>query len=189
MPSFYNRQKAKALSERNRKRAQHRWKLDRLRRDAEEPQRLREIEESEILNFPRTEGDAVGCIQYHDFSTGKVTRWIVEIGDRADRRVLRAPDGRRSGSAGWPWLLRCIRMVILGNYQGLKRRRKDANPQEGVSLLGVCPPFLLPHPVLDNSPHFCNSPANDVRQRHSGYCSDEGSFVLSRAGEGGYGTP
>jgi hypothetical protein len=87
------------------------------------PRRVRELAEMDVLNFPGKSGDAVGCLQYHDFSTGKVTRWVVEIGDRADRRVLRAPDGRRSGSAGWAWLLRCVRMVILGNYAGLKRRR------------------------------------------------------------------
>lgn len=97
-----------------------RWDAERARRDAEMPERILEQQEIEIRNLPRKQGDAVGCLQYHDFATGKITRWVVEIGDRTDRRVLRTPDGRRSKSHGWAFLFRCVRMVILGNFLGLK---------------------------------------------------------------------
>ena len=95
----------------------------RAQRNLETPDRIRELEEIEVQNFPRKQGDAVGCLQYHDFATGKIYRWVVEIGDRADRRVFRSPDGRRGRSAGWAWLFRCVRMVLLGNYEGLRRSR------------------------------------------------------------------
>lgn len=77
------------------------------------------------MNLPRRKGDAVGSLQYRDFATGKITRWVVEIGDRRDQRVFRSPDGRLGRSAGWAFLLRCVRMVILGNYDGLKARRRE----------------------------------------------------------------
>jgi hypothetical protein len=122
MPRRYNRLKSKAASERGKRMAVSRWAKDRARRDAEMPERIRELAEIEIQNMPHRPVGAVGCLQYHDFATGKVARWTVEIGDRSDRRVLRSPDGRRSRSSGWSFLLRCVRMVILGHYSALKRQ-------------------------------------------------------------------
>lgn len=53
MHGRYNRQKAKALSDRGRRMAEARWKLDRQRRDAEMPERIRELAEIEAINLPR----------------------------------------------------------------------------------------------------------------------------------------
>ena len=115
MPRFYNRRKAKALSERNRQRALYRWKIDRERRNAEMPERIRELEEIEIQNMPRKQGDALGCLQWHDFRTGKVRRWTVRIGDRADRVTLHAPDGRSTKSHGWAWVMDHLRGFLCGS--------------------------------------------------------------------------
>ncbi len=101
MHGSYTQRKIKALSERGKRMAAARWKLDRERRDAEEPERIREIEEIETQNLPRRQGDALGALQWTDFRTGKVRRWIVRIGDRADRITLHSPDGRATGSHGW----------------------------------------------------------------------------------------
>ena len=114
MPSYYNRKKAKALSERNRARANHRWSLDRKRRDAEEPARIREMAEIEAINLPHKNGDALGCLQWTDFRSGKVRRWTVRIGDRMDRVTLESPDGRRTGSHGWTWVMDHLRGYLCG---------------------------------------------------------------------------
>ena len=114
MPRSYNQRKAKALSERNRQRALFRWKLERERRDAEEPARIREMAEMEIINLPRKQGDAIGCLQWADFSTGKVRRWTVRIGDRIDRITLESPDGRKTASHGWTWVLDHLRGFLAG---------------------------------------------------------------------------
>jgi hypothetical protein len=109
----YNRNKAKALSERGRRMAAARWKADRARRDALEPERLRELAEMEVENLPRREGDPLGCLQWTDFSTGKVRRWTIRIGDRADRITLHAPDGRATRSHGWSWVMTRLRAWII----------------------------------------------------------------------------
>jgi hypothetical protein len=114
MPRFYNARKAKEISERNRKRAQLRWKLDRERRDAEQPARLREIAEAEIENLPRNQGDALGCLQWTDFRTGRVRRWVIRIGDRADRVTLESTDGRKTASHGWTWVMDHLRGFLAG---------------------------------------------------------------------------
>jgi hypothetical protein len=76
-------------------------------------ERARETEAAralwEVLNFPRRTGDALGCLQWTDFRTGKVRRWVVEIGARRDQIVLRSPDGRRSGPHGWAWVMDHLR--------------------------------------------------------------------------------
>ncbi len=98
----YTRRKIKALSERGKRMAAARWKLDQERRDAEMPERIREIKETEIQNLPRKQGDALGCLQWHDFRTGKVRRWTVRIGDRIDRvsRFTRQTPARPAPTAG-----------------------------------------------------------------------------------------
>lgn len=116
MHSSYTRRKIKALSERGKRMAAARWKLDRERRETEMPERIRELAEIEVENLPRCEGDVIGCLQWHDFASGKITRWAVEIGNRRDRRVFRSPDGSRAKSLGWTWLLTALRKKI-SNHQ------------------------------------------------------------------------
>lgn len=113
MHGSYNRRKAKALSERGKRMATARWKLDRARRDAEEPIILRELEEIEIQNFPRKQGDPIGSIQYRNFRTGKVTRWTVLRGDRVNNYQLRTPDGRKSKPHGFAWIMQKLRPLLL----------------------------------------------------------------------------
>jgi hypothetical protein len=114
MHSRHNRNKAKALSERGKRMAAARWKIDRARRNAEMPKRIREITESEIENLPRKQGDAIGCLQWVDFRTGKVRRWIFRIGDRADRVTMESPSGRKTKSHGWTWMLDHLRGYLSG---------------------------------------------------------------------------
>jgi len=114
MRGNYNRRKAKALSERGKRMAAARWKIDRERRDAEEPARIRELEEMDIQNLPRNQGDALGCLQWTDYRSGRVRRWVVRIGDRADRITLESPDGRRTQSHGWAWVLDHLRGFLCG---------------------------------------------------------------------------
>jgi hypothetical protein len=60
MPSSYTRRKIKALSDRGRKMAEARWRIDRERREAEMPARIRELAEIETINLPRNQGDPIG---------------------------------------------------------------------------------------------------------------------------------
>lgn len=83
------------------------------RRMADMPERLRELAEIDAQNLPRKQGDALGCLQWHDFRTGRVRRWTVRIGDRCDRITLEFPDGRKTKSHGWTWMLEKIRAVII----------------------------------------------------------------------------
>jgi len=112
MPNNYTRRRINALRERGRRMAEARWKLDRERIDAEMPDRIRELAEIEIENLPRKPGDPLGCLQWHDFRTGKVTKRVIEIGDRVDRICIRKPDGTRSRSHGWTWFLEHFRKAV-----------------------------------------------------------------------------
>lgn len=78
------------------------------------PEYIRELREIEIANMPRKQGDALGCLQWHDFRTGKVRRWTVRIGDRVDRVTLHAPDGRTTTSHGWSWVMSHLRGFLAG---------------------------------------------------------------------------
>ena len=89
-------------------------KAQRERRDAEEPERIRELAEIEIQNLPRKQGDALGSLQWTDFRTGRVRRWVFRIGDRADRVTMEATDGRVTGSHGWAWVLTHLRPYLCG---------------------------------------------------------------------------
>ena len=93
--------------------AKARWDADRARRDAEMPQRMREIEEIEAQNLPRKTGDALGCLQWTDYRTGRVRRWVVCIGARRDQVTASSPDGRVTGSHGWTWLLTHLRSKLV----------------------------------------------------------------------------
>jgi hypothetical protein len=77
-------------------------------------ERTREIEEWHVQNLPRKTGDAIGCLQWTEFGTGKVRRWTVRIGDRIDRITLESPDGRKTGSHGWSWALDHLRGFLAG---------------------------------------------------------------------------
>lgn len=114
MRGSYNQRKAKALSERGKRMAAARWETDRQRRDAEEPERLREIAEIEAQNLPRKQGDPLGCLQWTDFRSGKVRRWTVRIGDRIDRVTLHAPGGKQTPSHGWTWVMDHLRGFLAG---------------------------------------------------------------------------
>ena len=91
-----------------------RWDADRQRRDADMPERLREIAEWDVQNLPRKQGDPLGSLQWADFRTGKVRRWTVRIGDRIDRITLESPDGRKTASHGWSWALDHLRGFLAG---------------------------------------------------------------------------
>lgn len=91
------------------------------RRMADLPERLREIAEIETQNLPRKQGDAIGSLQWTDFQSRKVRRWTVRIGDRADRVTLESPDGRKTASHGWTWVLKHLR--------GFLCRKKHLKPR------------------------------------------------------------
>lgn len=114
MPRRYNRLKAKAASERGKRMASARWKLDRERRDSESAERLRDMAEIEAMNYPRRQGDPIGCLQWHDFRTGKVRRWTISIGDRIDRVTMRTADGKSTKSHGWTWITDHLRGFFSG---------------------------------------------------------------------------
>ncbi len=73
------------------------------------------LAEIEVENLPRRQGDALGCLQWTDFRTGKVRRWTVRIGDRADRVTLHSPDGRNTSSHGWTWIMNHLRGFLSGS--------------------------------------------------------------------------
>src|SRR6478609_9131592 len=93
MRGGYTQRRIKALSDRGKRMAEARWKADRARRDAGIAERIRELAEIEAQNLPRKQGDPLGCLQWTDFRTGKVRRWVVRIGDRCDRVTLEVPSG------------------------------------------------------------------------------------------------
>jgi hypothetical protein len=95
-----------------RARANVRW--ERARRSAECSAIERELAEVAVQNLPRREGDAIGCLQWADFRTGKVRRWVVRIGDRIDRVTLESSNGRRTRSHGWTWVMDRLRGYLAG---------------------------------------------------------------------------
>ena len=84
------------------------------RRMVDLPERIREQAEWDAQNLPRKQGDALGCLQWTDFRTGRVRRWTVRIGDRVDRITLESPDGRTTGSHGWTWAMDHLRGFLCG---------------------------------------------------------------------------
>jgi len=76
--------------------------------------RIREMAEIEAQNLPRKQGDPLGCLQWTDFRTGRVRRWMVRIGDRIDRVTLHTPDGKRTNSHGWTWIVNHLRGYMAG---------------------------------------------------------------------------
>ena len=90
-----------------------RWDADRARRDAEEPERIREIMEIRAMNYPHDPGDVLGTLQWVDAYDGKVRRWTVRIGTRRDQIQLSFPDGQRTNSIGWSAALTLLRKKIV----------------------------------------------------------------------------
>jgi len=111
------RLRIKALSDKGKRMAKARWDADRARRDAEEPERIRQLAEWESWNLPRKEGDILGSLQWTDARSGKVRRWIIGIGDRSDRITMEAPDGRKTESHGWTWVLARLRGHLCGRIR------------------------------------------------------------------------
>jgi len=109
MLTRYNRRKINAMRERGKRMAAARWKAERERQNAEMPARIRELEEIATQNLPHRPGDPLGCLQWHDFRTGRVRRWIVRIGDRRDRVTVETTGGQPTASHGWTWLTEKIR--------------------------------------------------------------------------------
>jgi hypothetical protein len=109
MHGSYTQRRIKALSERGKRMAAARWKKDRERIELEMPARIQQLAEWDVWNLPRKQGDALGCIQWHDFRTGKVRRWTVRIGDRTDRITVESPGEKPSASHGWTWFLTRLR--------------------------------------------------------------------------------
>ncbi len=89
-----------------------RWDADRARREAQMPERIRELAEIEINNLPRKQGDILGSLQWTDARTGKVRRWIIRIGDRADRITAEMPGTPLTRSHGWTWFMSHLRSKL-----------------------------------------------------------------------------
>ena len=79
------------------------------RRMADMPDRICELAEIDAQNLPRKQGDALGCLQWTNFRSGKVRRWTVRIGDRIDRITVESPGEKPSSSHGWTWFLTKLR--------------------------------------------------------------------------------
>lgn len=110
------RQQIQAMQDRGRQMARARWTADRARRDAEQPDRERELAIIEARNLPRKQGDPVGILQYTNLRDGTVRRWTLRIGDRCDRFTCHSPDGRATKqSHGLTWLFDKLRSAILRN--------------------------------------------------------------------------
>lgn len=88
-------------------------RIQAARREAKIPERLREIAEIEANNLPHRAGDVLGSFQWTDARSGKVRRWIVRIGDRADRFTFEDNQGTRTASHGWTWFFTRLRAALL----------------------------------------------------------------------------
>lgn len=113
MRGKWNRLKMSALSERGKRMAEARWAKDRERRAAEMPERVAMLEQVAVENLPRTAGDVLGVMQWTCARSGRVRRWVVRIGDRADRITVEAPGEQPTRSHGWAWFLAMLRRKIL----------------------------------------------------------------------------
>ena len=82
------------------------------RRLADMPARIREMEEWDVQNKPRKQGDALGCLQWTDYRSGKVRKWCIRIGDRSDRITVESPGNAPTPSHGWTWFLTQLRKHI-----------------------------------------------------------------------------
>lgn len=108
------RQQIQALRDKGRRMALARWSAHRERMAAEQPDRVRELAIHHVRNLPRREGDMLGLLQWTDARTGRVRRWVMRIGDRADRVTLEVPGGKPTGSHGWTWIFARLREKMVG---------------------------------------------------------------------------
>jgi hypothetical protein len=76
------------------------------------PERIAEIRQIEMENLPRSAGDFLGTLQWADARSGKVRRWVVRIGSRADQITVEVPGGKRSNNHGWAWFLSGLRKKL-----------------------------------------------------------------------------
>lgn len=113
MQKRYNRKYDKELREKRRAAAMVRWRNEAVRRKAGEPERMRELEIAESRNLPCSSGDVAGMVQWTNFSTGTVHRWVVRIGDRKGRFTVEPPGGQRSKPHGLSWLFDTMRAKVL----------------------------------------------------------------------------
>ena len=109
MHSRYNRLKANALSDKGKSMARARWTKDRAQRDACQAERMAEMREIAAINLPRQQGDFLGTLQWTSARTGKVTRWVIRIGDRSDRLTVEKPGEKPTRSHGWTWFFAALR--------------------------------------------------------------------------------
>jgi len=109
---IHKKRKANYSSAKSAQMNKARWDADRARREEEVPERIRELAEYDVQNLPRKEGDALGCLQWHDFRTGKVRRWTIRIGDRSDR-ITAESNSKITKSHGWTWLFNHLRTKII----------------------------------------------------------------------------
>lgn len=101
--------KRRLAAERGRKMGIASQRLQRERRMADLPERLRELADIEAQNLPRRQGDALGCLQWTDYRTGRVRKWVIRIGNRRDRITVESPGLPPSASHGWTWFLTQLR--------------------------------------------------------------------------------
>lgn len=87
--------------------ASQRAQAEQRMRDAAD--RIGEQAKWDVLNLPRRQGDALGCLEWHDYRSGRVRRWVVRIGSRRDRITVESPVGPASPSHGWTWFLTQLR--------------------------------------------------------------------------------
>lgn len=92
-----------------------RWDADLARRDEDIPERIRELAEVGIQNLPCKHGDAIGCLQWTEYSTGKVRRWIIRRGSRVDQVTMENMMGKRTASHGWTWVMSHLRPYLCGH--------------------------------------------------------------------------
>ena len=101
--------KGRFTPEKSRRMNKARWDAERARRGVEEPERLRELAEIEAQNLPRKTGDALGCLQWTDYRTGQVRKWIFRIGERRDQITMEFPGGSKTKSHGFSWAMTQLR--------------------------------------------------------------------------------
>jgi len=106
--------RGKLSREKARQMSRARWAADRAKRDEEEPARVRALAEVEAINLPRKAGDVLGVLQWTDAATGKVRRWRVQRGSRADQVTLAMAGGKPTGSHGWTGVLNQLRGHLCG---------------------------------------------------------------------------
>lgn len=99
-----------ARSARARKMAAARWAKHRARREEGEAERLLEL----AAHPPICEGDAIARLEFHDFRSGEVRRWVVKATRDPRRVTLETPDGRTTKAHGWTWHLDKLRGHLAG---------------------------------------------------------------------------